>query len=389
MFAAICALVAGFSAAPASALTLAQLRTRLAAESRQMGSASGAYVRDLGNERTLYSRRGDVPRSPASNEKLLTTATALLRFGADGTLRTRLVAAAEPVDGVVKGDVALVGAGDPFVSRVTMQLIASQLADLGVEKISGRILGDGSVLDGRIGSYDSGWGYDSDLGGSLGGLVIDEGRGTPALHAASVLRAVLRAADITVVGPVRAGSLGVRGVDLAGVDSLPMRGLITRINVPSDNFAAELLLKDVGARFGTAGSTTAGTAVVRSTLGGLGIRPARVVDGSGLSRADQVSPRQVVNLLDKLAVEADGVLPFTLPTAGRTGTLHDRMRHTAAQDNCHAKTGTLRGVSALSGYCDVAGGDTIAFSLIENAVCETCAKHIEDRMVANIARYAP
>jgi D-alanyl-D-alanine carboxypeptidase/D-alanyl-D-alanine-endopeptidase (penicillin-binding protein 4) len=387
--AAVCAIAVALLAPSAHALTLAQLRSRLTSEARQMGGSSGVYVRDLGSERTLYSRQGDVPRSPASNEKLLTTATALLRFGPDGTLRTRLVAASEPVDGVVKGDVALVGAGNPYLSRLDMGAIASQLADLGVERISGRILGDGSLLDGRVGSYDSGWAYDSDLGGSLGGLVVDEGQGTPAVHAASVLRTVLRAADITVVGPARSGSLGVRGIDLASVDSLPMRGLVTRINVPSDNFAAELLLKDVGARFGTAGSTTAGAAVVRSALGQLGIRPSRVVDGSGLSRSDQVSPRQIVNLLDKLAVEAGGVLPFTLPTAGRTGTLADRMRHTAAQDNCHAKTGTLRGVSALSGYCSLRGDDTVAFSLMENGVCETCAKRIEDRMAANIARYVP
>lgn len=388
--AAICGLVLGVAAAPAQALTLAQLRGRLTSEARQLGRSSGLYVRDLGNERTLFSRNADVSRSPASNEKLLTTSTALLRFGPDATMRTRLVAAADPVDGVVQGDVALVGAGDPYLSRTDMQLIASQLAALGVERISGRILGDGSILDTRVGSYDSNWAYDSDLGGSLGGLVIDEGRGTPAVHAASVLRSVLRAADIVVVGPARAGSLGVPGVELAGASSLPMSKLVTRINVPSDNFAAELLLKDLGAAFGGAGSTGAGAAVVRSTLAPYGVRPARVVDGSGLSRTDRVSPRQIVNLLDKMAVEAGGVLPFTLPTAGRTGTLADRMRHTPAQDNCHAKTGTLDGDSALSGYCSVAGGtDTIAFSMIENRVCNVCDKHIEDRIVANIARYVP
>ena len=388
--AAVCALIAAFSAAPAGALTLVQLRSKLATESHRLGAASGVYVRDLGTGRTLFSRNGDRARAPASNEKLLTTSTALLRFGPDATLRTRVVAAAEPVDGVVHGDLALVGAGDPYLSRTDIRSLVGQLADAGIEKISGRILGDGTLLDSHVGSYDSGYAYDSDLGGSLGGLVVDEGRGTPALHAASVLRAELRAADITVVGPTHLGTLGPSAVELANVLSLPLSKLITRINVPSDNFAAEELLKDLGAQYGGAGSTSAGAAVVRSTLAHYGVRASVVVDGSGLSRIDHVSPHQVVNLLAKMAVEADGVLRYSLPVAGETGTLADRMRHTKARDVCQAKTGTLSDVSALSGYCTVAGGDTVVFSMIENRVCSGCGiKDVEDRIAADIARYVP
>jgi D-alanyl-D-alanine carboxypeptidase/D-alanyl-D-alanine-endopeptidase (penicillin-binding protein 4) len=386
---AICAVLAAFGAAPAGALTLAHLRSKIAREARKLGPASGVYVRDLGSGRTLYSRNADRARAPASNEKLLTTSTALLRYGPDATLRTRLVAAAQPVDGVIHGDVALIGAGDPYFSRLGTRSIVQQLVDAGVTEITGRVLGDGSLLDSRIGSYDSGYAYDRDLGGSLGGLVIDEGQGTPALHAASVLRAELHAADITVVGPAKAGSLGADGVELASVLSLPLSKLVTRINVPSDNFAAELLLKDLGASYGGAGSTTAGAAVVRSTLARYGARPATVVDGSGLSRIDHISPRQVVNLLAKMAVEADGVLRYTLPVAGRSGTLSDRMRHTTAAGNCQAKTGTLSDVSALSGYCTVAGGGTIVFSMIENRVCGECVKPVEDHIAEDIARYVP
>jgi len=90
-----------------------------------------------------------------------------------------------------------------------------------------------------------------------------------------------------------------------------------------------------------------------------------------------------------MAVEAGGTLRYSLPVAGHTGTLASRMRRTAAAGNCQAKTGTLNGVSALSGYCTVSGDDTIAFSMIENRVCSYCAKRIEDRMAANIARYVP
>jgi D-alanyl-D-alanine carboxypeptidase/D-alanyl-D-alanine-endopeptidase (penicillin-binding protein 4) len=167
-----------------------------------------------------------------------------------------------------------------------------------------------------------------------------------------------------------------------------MSQIIARINVPSDNFAAELLLKDIGASFGSTGSTPEGASLVGSTLGQLGVH-ARIVDGSGLSRTDHVSPRSIVTLLTEMAARPEGaVLRASLPTAGRTGTLADRMRRTAAQDRCHAKTGTLNGVSTLSGYCATQGGDLVAFSLMENNVSAVAAKAIEDRMVPAIARYS-
>ncbi len=76
----------------------------------------------------------------------------------------------------------------------------------------------------------------------------------------------------------------------------------------------------------------------------------------------------------------------SLPVAGRSGTLRTRMRGTAAAGRCAAKTGTLIGVSALSGYCTSTGGVRVAFSFIENRVCNYCAKKVEDRMVSAIAR---
>ncbi|MCW2990784.1 MAG: hypothetical protein JWM73_1378, partial [Solirubrobacterales bacterium] len=353
--AAICGFFAALLACPAAlALDVGTLRTKLAAQQRHMSSTSGAYVRDLVTGRTLYSTKADVPRSPASNEKLLVTSTALLKFGPDTTFRTILEAPQAPVDGVIDGDVALVGAGDPYLTTARLRLIASQLKALGVDEITGKILGDGTFFDRRRGSYDSNYAYDGDLGASLGGLVLDYGRGSdPALYAAQKLRDTLLAADIIVRKGAHTGTLGAGATPVASVTSDPLRTLVLRINVPSDNFAAEMLLKAVGGTFGTAGSTTAGAAVVRSTVAELGVT-ARLYDGSGLSRADQVSPRAVVDLLTAMAERPDvgPVLRASLPVAGRTGTLADRMRGTAAAGRCRAKTGTLRGVSALSGYCD-------------------------------------
>jgi D-alanyl-D-alanine carboxypeptidase/D-alanyl-D-alanine-endopeptidase (penicillin-binding protein 4) len=178
------------------------------------------------------------------------------------------------------------------------------------------------------------------------------------------------------------------GEDLATVHSPPVATLIGLANRPSDNYMAEMLLKGIGARFGGHGSTTAGAGVVARTLRGLGVR-ATVRDGSGLSRGDRVSPRNVVRLLETVQ-RGTRALPFaaSLPVAGRSGTLAPRMRGTAAQGRCRGKTGTLHDVSALSGYCQVGGGHLIVFSLLMNRVNPTPARAIQDRMVVALARYS-
>ncbi|WP_158276992.1 D-alanyl-D-alanine carboxypeptidase/D-alanyl-D-alanine endopeptidase [Paraconexibacter algicola] len=175
---------------------------------------------------------------------------------------------------------------------------------------------------------------------------------------------------------------------LATVDSPPMAQLAATTNQPSDNFYAEMLVKGLGARFGTAGTTAAGIAVMRTTLRGIGVRPTAMVDGSGLSRADKASPRQLVTLLqamDRQPADVRTAWRTSLPVIGRSGTLAGRMRGTAAEGRCSAKTGTLRGVSALSGFCTTTGGRSVYFSLLENAVDALAAKRIEDRMVPKIA----
>jgi serine-type D-Ala-D-Ala carboxypeptidase/endopeptidase (penicillin-binding protein 4) len=117
-----------------------------------------------------------------------------------------------------------------------------------------------------------------------------------------------------------------------------------------------------------------------------GVHP-RLTDGSGLSRADRTTPRQVVRLLERMdGQDTAATWTASLPIAGRTGTLRKRMRRTAAAGRCSAKTGTLIGVSALSGYCTTTGGVRVAFSFLENRVCASCAKNVEDRMVSAIAR---
>jgi D-alanyl-D-alanine carboxypeptidase/D-alanyl-D-alanine-endopeptidase (penicillin-binding protein 4) len=175
-------------------------------------------------------------------------------------------------------------------------------------------------------------------------------------------------------------------VTLAQAGSPPIATLARLANVPSDNFIAETLLKAVGRTFGAAGTTSAGAGVVRSTMSRLGLR-LQAVDGSGLSRGNRTTPRQVVALLR--AMKDDAAFLDSLAVAGRTGTLHDRMRRSAAKGRCRAKTGTLISVSALAGYCVSRTGARTAFAFLMNGVNIWSARRIQDRMTGALARYQP
>lgn len=392
--AATVALCFSLGTASAFAIGAPALARKLAAESRLLGPASGVRVVDLDTQRVLYTRRENLALAPGSVEKLFTTASALLRFGAEGVLTT--TARARPgvaVDdvGSLRGDLYLVGGGDPSLGDAALRDLALQLTqDTGLRRVTGGVVGDDS-------RFDAVRGVDPFLGGRLGALTWGHGRaGTqgPAQLTADRLQRLLKAAGVDFGRRARAGALRSKEartgvpVDLAAVDSPPMRELITTTNGPSDNFYAEMLVKALGASFGAAGSTLEGLAVVRADLAAFGIHP-RLVDGSGLSSADRTTARQVVRLLERMAAQAPAAKAWmeSLAVTGRSGTLRRRGRGTPAAGACRGKTGTLSNVSALSGYCVASNGHTLAFSVLANRVFTPAAKRVEDRMVAAIARY--
>ncbi|MCW3014223.1 MAG: hypothetical protein JWO02_1315 [Solirubrobacterales bacterium] len=401
----LCAVLAALAliaagTATAQARNLSELRNKLTAESRKLGATSGAYVVDLTAGRELFGRNADKSLAPASNEKLFTTAVALLQFGEAGTLETaaRLGRdAAVDADGLLDGDLYLVGGGDPSLNDVGLKGLAQRLVTkTGLTSITGGIVGDESFFDARRGSFDSNFAPDSDLGGQLGGLTWGHGRATPggpATVAAARLQFFLEKLKVKVKRAARPGLVadapGGAGAVAGSVVSPPMKTLAAITNQPSDNFYAETLVKDLGATFGTNGSTSAGLSVVRTRLQALGLTP-KLADGSGLSRSDRTTPRQLVTLLRAMST-TDVATSFigSLAVPGKIGTLAGRMRGTAADGRCQAKTGTLRGVSALSGYCRTVGDRIIAFSFLENNMNASSAKAIEDRMVPAIVSYEP
>ena len=365
---------------------------------RQAGGASSAYVVDLVTGEPLFAEDADVPRIPASVEKLYTSASALLRYGPEGTLRTGVLAGAAPdAAGVVAGDLYLRGGGDPSFGGKAAALLGDALVDeIGITEVTGRVVGDESAFDGLRGPPSEGFRTSLEVG-PLSALTFNRGfsgrrrplfQSSPPRTAAAAFTRLLRRRGVRVRRAGRAGVTPATAVELTTLNSPGVRRLITAMNVPSDNFIAETLIKALGAAFGSAGSTAAGAAVIRSTVSQLGVRT-RVVDGSGLSRSNRTSPRAVVSLLTAMD-ESELAEPFlsSLPVAGRSGTLHDRMRSSAARDSCRAKTGTLSDVSALAGYCDTRGGGRVAFAFLMNHVWPSGARRLQDRMAAALARYS-
>jgi D-alanyl-D-alanine carboxypeptidase/D-alanyl-D-alanine-endopeptidase (penicillin-binding protein 4) len=162
--------------------------------------------------------------------------------------------------------------------------------------------------------------------------------------------------------------------------------LIAETNRPSNNFFAEMLLKRLAARRDARGTTRRGARRAERFAGKLG-SGVRMENGSGLSRKNRASPRQVGHFLVAMNSQPDQrSFRHSLPLAGRQGTVGGRMNGTAAEGRCRTKTGTLIGVSTFSGYCR-AGHGLVAFSILMNSVDVDTAHRAQDKMASLIAKY--
>ena len=383
----------------------ARLRARLP----RGGSASGLFVIDTSSGRRVCGRRGRVRRIPASNMKLFTTAAALARFDPDARLQTSLWRSGElDASGVLRGSLYLVGGGDPALSspafgRRFLDGLGTNLFELtksvessGIDRVTGRLYADDTIFDRLRGVSDSGFATSPYIGPLSGlsfnsGYASSSGRGfasDPPIVAADGLGDSLRSQGVQISSDVSLRALPPGAEKIAEVSSPRLEVLANETNVYSNNFYAEMLLKGLGARFGSVGSTRAGARVAKRWARNLG-SGVRQVDGSGLTRTNRASPAQIARLLARMRrTPVADEFANSLPLAGREGTVAYRMRGTAAQGRCRAKTGTLSGVSALSGYCFNPSGKVMAFSILNNRVRSLSAAHrAQDRMAALIARY--
>jgi D-alanyl-D-alanine carboxypeptidase/D-alanyl-D-alanine-endopeptidase (penicillin-binding protein 4) len=371
------------------------LATRLAQALAVPGNspaASSAVAVDLATGQTLFARNPDESLAPASNEKLTVTYAALVELGTSYRFRTEVFSPGHQNGSTWRGDIYLKGFGDPTLTSLQLQRLAAQLKRQGITRIAGRIVGDESWFDGE--RTAPGWKPDFFLNESppLSALAVDRGvydhhlALQPALAAAGRLKQLLRRRGI-VAGIAAVGQTPQDVYALAQVESDPLPEVLAEMDRDSDNFTAELVLKQLGAEIEGSGTTAAGIAVVVRDLAAAGVplHGVRLQDGSGLSLGDRLTARALVTLLLVVWNDVDLRDPFwrALPAAGVDGTLKHRMERAPARGAVRAKTGTTNRASALSGYV----GDRYVFALLQNGLpVSTLAAHkAQDRFATTLA----
>lgn len=352
----------------------------------------------------LFAQNIEAPLTGASTQKLVTATAALIALGPDARLDTVANAAAAPsAEGVIAGDLYIVGGGDPLLTTPEYANVlyrdrppslannpvqlAEKIKAAGVTRIEGSIVGDGSRYDTE--RYNPAWpsrfrNQPGTIVGQLGALMIDDGyesfgleafdpgsrvaSGDPAAHVAGELTAMLRALGVTVNGQPKSGR-APPGATLTTVATLPsptVEQIVGEMLVESDNDTAELLLKELGIQESGTGSYAAGAAAVTKILneGGVAIGEGQVVDGSGLSTQNEMSCQLLMSLLTR--PDTGPMLVEHSSVAGETGTLAELFKDTPVAGRLHAKTGTLNTVTALAGRADPTRGSGLLFAYIAN-----------------------
>ena len=351
---------------------------------------TAAIAVDTTTGEVLFAHNASASVVPASNEKLPVSWAALTRLGPGFRFHTELRGVGTRAGASWQGDLVLVGYGDPTLASADIDALARAVRASGITRVSGRVLGDESAFDTRRDA--PGW-KTSFLGGEtppLSALVVDRARGwpknSPPVLAARWLREALIAQGVRVDGSAWFGSAPAESPTLAQDWSVSLATIVKRMNRDSDNFLAEMLLKQLGAAEGVPGSTERGAAIVLEEMRAARIPTAgvRIVDGSGLSRLDRVTATALVGViragLDDPRIRSAFV--GSLAVAGRSGTLDDRL--TVLTGAVVGKTGTTSLACTLSGL--VRG--SIAFAVLQNGnpVAYWPARAAQDRFVLALAR---
>lgn len=350
------------------------------------GGSIGISVREAG--KFLYRRADTIRRIPASNEKLLLSMAVLDRLGSAIRLRTS-ASAASFSGGVVPGDLWLIGSGDPTLGRGELKRLARDIAEAGVARVQGRVLGS-TCCFGRD-WFAPGWKRDfpreevalptalAFRGNQVEGKHVRD----PERRAAAFLTRRLRALGVRVGGRPGAGRHPKGLTEIAGLESRPLSAIAAVVDSYSWNFGAEVLGKLLGQETaGAPGTIAKGAAAAAAWAKAREVRwTAR--DGSGLSYDNRVSPAGVARLLGIAEAEPWGPsLRAALASPGH-GTLARRLSGVRVR----AKTGTLESMSSLSGWVWLDRvGAWAEFSILSAGLSKTTAMRIEDAVVRTLAR---
>ena len=353
---------------------------------------TAAVAFDLQTGQTLFTEHESLSLAPASNEKLAVTYAAMVGLGTAYKIETDVLGRGQQNGTVWQGHLLLVGHGDPTLSSADLADLAAQVRAAGITRVTGAVFGDETFFDAR--RTAPGWKpwYYVNESAPLSALTVDRGtyRGrisrNPALAAALLFRDALRRAGVAVGGAGLGDEHG-NEVPLAAVDSAPLSEIVRYMDRESDNFTAEIVLKQLGAIENTVGTSAGGAAYARRLLAAAGVPLAgvRLTDGSGLSLLDRLTVRALAGILRAAWADPEVRPAFVaaLPVAGINGTLSDRMRRPPARGNVLAKTGTTFQASALSGYVR----RRYVFSVLQNGnpVSSFWARRAQDRFATALA----
>jgi D-alanyl-D-alanine carboxypeptidase/D-alanyl-D-alanine-endopeptidase (penicillin-binding protein 4) len=325
---------------------------------------------------------------PASTTKLFTTATALEIMGSNYILSTQILADdLELSDRVINGNIYLRGLGNSVFSSSDLDSLVGELVKFGIREITGNVIGDDTFLDDIYTRDDWIKGERANVKlPAISALVLDRNtkhvrrkrRGrwrtyriyvsNPPEHAATIFKQKLNESGIKVDGSVKVESTP-RFASVLVQSSVVLSELIKSINKNSDNFLAECLFKTIGAvSSGQQGNSFYSTQAILTFIEDNAIyaEGTAVVDGSGISRYDQITVGAINGLLEKMYFDLRNFSDFysSLSIAGVDGTLEDRISVRSEKINFRGKTGTLNGVSSLSGYLTTKSGDELIVSII-------------------------
>lgn len=270
---------------------------------------------------------------------------------------------------------------EPATTGMTVTNTVRTVAGGGT-RISARRIGDDRVLvSGTIGARTGTRRYQ---------LVV----GDPVTFTAGALKAALESQGVTVDGAVRAGRTPERAAIVTSLPSPPLARLVSVMNRESINIFAELLYRNAARgleRKAVGSAESAGATLKEFMTKDVGAKPDAVTatDGSGLSVLDRVTPRALVQLLDHAHRAPWGsAFHASLPVAGESELLRNRMRATPAQGNLHAKTGTTNDVIGLSGYVTAENGEILAFAFLYNGKDRWHARETIDAMGPTMAAFS-
>ena len=407
------------------------MRERLSSMAREADGYNfntGLCVYDLTGDSLLFTYNHNKVMRPASTQKILTAVAALELLGKNHFYRTRtyydgtiqqiqqkVPNPSKEIDStlpdsivqrkrVLRGNIYVVGDFDPLVSYSDLKDMARAVRELGIDSIDGRIVGDISMKDAD--QLGNGWCWDdvpSRIVPYLSPLIFNHEQSItssngkciphPEEYFMQILASEIRAAGVALPPfPTAITSSPCPRTHVLHTVSNTLESVMERMMKRSDNLHAEAVFYQLAKRSASTGATWKdGAKQVESVLSKAGVstNDVKVADGSGLSLYNYVSAWGEVKMLRYAYRNKQIFTPLyeSLPIAGVDGTISDRMRTGAAYQNVRAKTGTVTGVSALSGYVRASNGHLLAFAIINNGNLRTATGHnFQDRICQILAR---